>query len=102
MQPLLFFAKDGRRLDVAEEVIKGLERQQRGDLLGLTFSLTSLIFKEEAEREWLKERFGVLKDLLKESWGYQEMERWAREDARAKVQASLAEEKAKARLETLR
>jgi hypothetical protein len=76
-------------------------------LFGLTFTLASLIFKGEAEREWLKWRFLTLKDLLKESWGYKFLMEMYKNDIKRDLRAEMltedeAEKEAKELAEVLR
>ncbi len=73
MLPLLTLTKDGARHEVVEEMITGLHAAGKSDLLPLGYAFTALVFDNEADRDWLKRRFAVLRDVLEESWAYQEM-----------------------------
>jgi len=41
-----------------------------------------LVFKDGADREWLKRRFAVYKDIIEESWVYQETKQLGRDEER--------------------
>ena len=42
-------------------------------ILSLTHLLAGLVFTKEVEREWLDRRFGMLEDILRDSWVYQKI-----------------------------
>ena len=74
--PLMVLAKDGRRPEVVEEVISSIESlggEAKKELLSLTYIFASLIFEKEVDRQWLKRRFQMLQDVLRDSWAYQEI-----------------------------
>jgi predicted transposase YdaD len=74
--PLLPLTHEGKKQAVVEEVITELckdDRQERSELLSLAYGLASLIFRSGDEQRWLKWRFGMLDDLLDESWAFQEI-----------------------------
>jgi flagellar biosynthesis/type III secretory pathway protein FliH len=54
-------------------MIECLQQAGRADLLPLGYAFSALIYKEENERQWLKERFDTMEDILEGSWAYQEM-----------------------------
>jgi hypothetical protein len=78
--PLMLFARDGKRAEVVEEVVSELLGSANKDMLALTYALASLIFKERIDSDWLRRRFLMMNDLIKESWAYQEMTQESREE----------------------
>ncbi len=42
-------------------------------LLSLTYIFAALALVKEADRHWLKRRFSMFEDALKDSWAYQEI-----------------------------
>ncbi len=75
--PLMVLAKDGKRPEVIEEIIQQIEADSNPsahELLAVTYTLASLVFKKAADRSWLKRRFSVLDNhLFRDSWVYQEL-----------------------------
>src|SRR5713226_1073913 len=69
--PLLILTKDGARHEVVEEVITGLEVAEQFNLLPITKLLASLVFKSEADQNWLEGRFAVLNEILRNTPAYQ-------------------------------
>ena len=61
---------------------KSLELKSRTVLLSIAYMLASLVFEKQSERAWLKRRFTVFQDILKESWAYQEILREGLEEGR--------------------
>jgi hypothetical protein len=80
--PWLPLTKDGAKHEVVEEMIAELQARGREDLLSLGYAFASLVFKKAADKAWLKWRFKMLKEILEESWAYQEMVGEASEKAR--------------------
>jgi hypothetical protein len=52
------------------------------ELLSFTYGFASLVFEDESDQYWLRRRFEMLKDILKESWASQEIAEEAREETR--------------------
>ncbi len=74
--PLMVLAKGGKNRTVVEEAItaiKTVEDEDTRDLLSLTYIFAALAFAKEADRHWLKRRFAMFEDALKDSWAYQEI-----------------------------
>jgi hypothetical protein len=72
----MVLAQDGKRPEVVEEVIisiESIEGKSATELLSLTYIFASLVFEKEADRDWLKRRFNMLRDALRDSWAYQEI-----------------------------
>ena len=83
--PLMVLAQDGKRPEVVEEVITSLEAvggEAGKELLSLTYIFASLTFEKEADRRWLKGRFKMLRDVLRDTWAYQEIMQEGREEER--------------------
>ena len=53
--------------------IQTVEDKNARDLLSLTYIFAALAFVKEADRHWLKRRFRMFEDALKDSWAYQEI-----------------------------
>jgi predicted transposase YdaD len=54
-------------------MIAGIVAARQFELLPLGEMLAGLVFKDSADREELKRRFAVYKDIIEESWVYQEI-----------------------------
>ena len=81
--PLMVLAQDGKQPTVVEEIISGVRASgepSAPELLSLTYILASLVFEKEADRLWLKWRFGMLRDVLRDTWAYQEIMQEGREE----------------------
>ena len=63
--PLLPLTKDGMRREVVDEVIEGLIRSNKTELLSLSYLLASLVFEKPGEREWLDRRKPAAPDTVK-------------------------------------
>src|SRR5437588_3971017 len=77
--PLLTLTREGSRPETIDEMIEGLITSQKTELLSIAYTLASLVFTKEDEREWLIERFAMYQDILQESWVYQEILQEGRE-----------------------
>jgi hypothetical protein len=73
MLPLLPLTKDGAEHQAIEDMIASLSDAGKQDLLPFAYTFAALVLDSEAERDWLRKRFNMLKDVLEESWAYQEM-----------------------------
>src|SRR5260370_617551 len=81
--PLMVLAQDGKQPIVVEEIISSVRASgepSAPELLSLTYILASLVFEKEADRLWLKRRFGMLRDVLRDTWAYQEIMQEGREE----------------------
>lgn len=84
LAPLLVLTREGKRREVIETAITLLdppEKLPKRELLALTYGLTSLVFSEEADQEWLAWRFSVHYDILKDTRAFHDMEKRAHEEA---------------------
>jgi hypothetical protein len=84
--PLLILTKGGATYDVVEEVIAELEAAEKPELLPITELLASLVFKNEADQEWVERTFAMLKDPLRDTPAYQ---RYLKEGRELERQQSL-------------
>jgi len=75
--PLLPLTKDGARRVVVDEMVTRLIAAEQYNLLPEAKMFAGLVLKDEADREWLKRRFVVYKDILEDSWVYQEIKQEA-------------------------
>ncbi|HZO71634.1 MAG TPA: hypothetical protein VFB60_05485 [Ktedonobacteraceae bacterium] len=71
--PLLPLTRDGGRHEVIEEMIEHIVAAKQFHLLTWGEILAGLVFKEGHDQAWLKGRFAMHKDILEESWVYQEI-----------------------------
>ena len=71
--PLLPLTRDGARHEVIEEMIEQIIAAKQFNLLTWGEILAGLVFKEGHDQAWLKGRFAMHKDILEESWVYQEI-----------------------------
>ena len=81
--PLVPLALDGARREVVEEVIRRLAQPGepvRKELLALTRLFASLAFKSQEDQEWLRRRFEMLKDILRETPAFQQILEEGREE----------------------
>lgn len=72
--PLATLARNGARREVVEKIIARLTpgyNTIRRELLTLTRLLASLAFKRKEDQEWLRRRFAMLNDILRETPAYQ-------------------------------
>ena len=81
--PLMPLAKGGMSYRRVDEMIERLPETGREDLYAMVYSLAALAFRKTEDRAWLKRRFSMLKDILEESWAYQEMMEEAQEKGMA-------------------
>ena len=80
--PLVPLTRDGTRREVVDEMIVRLLSTQNAELLSIGYLLSALVFKKDDEREWLNRRFAMFKDILKDSWAYQDILREGLEEGR--------------------
>ena len=75
--PLMILAKDGKRPEVVEQIIQKIEEDEDSsssrELLSLTYILASMVFDKETDRQWLKRRFSMFHNALRDAWAYQEI-----------------------------
>ena len=81
--PLLPLTHEGARREVVERTITKLaaaEEQPRQELLALTYGLASLSFEHEADQEWLRRRFAMLYDMLRDTPAFQDIMKEGRQE----------------------
>ena len=71
--PLLPLTQAGKSRETVEEMITQLQARNCPDLLTLGYNFAGLVFTDEVDQQWLKERFHKMQDILEGSWVYQEM-----------------------------
>ncbi len=69
--PLLPLTKDGARREVVEEMITGLVSAEKTESLWIGYALASRVLKDDLK--WLKRRFAMLEDILRDTPVYQEV-----------------------------
>lgn len=69
--PLLPLTKDGARREVVEEMITGLVSAEKPESLWIGYALASRVLKDDLK--WLKRRFAMLEDILRDTPVYQEV-----------------------------
>ncbi len=69
--PLLPLTKDGARREVVEEMITGLVSAEKSESLWIGYALASRVLKDDLK--WLKRRFAMLEDILRDTPVYQEV-----------------------------
>ncbi len=81
--PLLPLTREGAQREVVERTITSLMpvgEQPRQDLLALSYGLASLAFENEADQEWLKRRFEMLYDMLRDTPAFQDIMKEGRQE----------------------
>jgi predicted transposase YdaD len=71
--PLLPLTKGGKNRETVTRMIEGLENAGRQDLFLVGFAVSWLVFTAEGDKEWLKARFSMMHDILKDTWVFQEV-----------------------------
>ena len=74
MLPLLPLTKgaDIARDSLVNDMINGLRRSDKEDVLALGYACASLIYETEGDQQWLKRRFAMFQDIFEDSWLYKE------------------------------
>ncbi len=81
--PLMPLTSEGARREVVERTISKLTsvgEQPKQELLALTYGLASLAFENEADQEWLKRRFEMLYDMLRDTPAFQDIMKEGRKE----------------------
>ncbi|MDQ6660992.1 MAG: hypothetical protein M3Z24_08510 [Chloroflexota bacterium] len=84
--PLLILTREGRRLEVLEEAITDIQingGEDTAELLSLIYLFASLAFGKKT-RQLIQRRFGMLRDILKGTWAYEEILQEGKEEGREK------------------
>lgn len=80
--PLVSLTSDGLHHEAIEQVITRLNPESgtpKVDALSLTYILASLEYTSLSDLLWLRRRFAMIDDILKESWVYKEWQQEAEE-----------------------
>ena len=75
-----------------KEMVAGLQAAKKYDLLPVTELLASLVLKDQADQEWIKRRFAMLQDALRETPAYQRILQEGREEGREEEREALQKE----------
>lgn len=78
--PLALFTEDGKQ--ALDEVVERLEAIRDKELMALSYTIAGLIFQNDADHEMIMRRFEMFKDIIEESWTYQEIKRKGWEEDR--------------------
>ena len=78
--PLLPLTQAGKSRETVDDMICELVARDRPDLLALGHHCAGLIFTDEIDKQWLKERFSQVQNIFEESWVYQETIQKGREE----------------------
>jgi predicted transposase YdaD len=78
--PLVLFTEDGKQ--ALDEVVTRLKAIQDQELITLVYTLAGLIFQNDTDHEAIMRRFELFKDIIEESWTYQEIISKGREKER--------------------
>ena len=71
--PLLPLTKEGKNRETVERVIDGLEKAGRQDLFMVGYAISDLVLTAVGDNEWLKARFFMQHDFLKDTWIFQQV-----------------------------
>ena len=74
--PLLSLTKEGGKTEIVDEAIVTIEQlsaneDQKANLLSITLTLAALALENEKDRGWLRRRFRMYQDILRDSEIYQ-------------------------------
>ena len=69
--PFLPLTKDGARREVVEDMISGLVSAEKTESLWIGYALATKVLKDDLK--WLKRRFAMLNDFLRDTPAYQEV-----------------------------
>jgi len=94
--PLMVLTKGGATRQTTEDVITGLQAAGKQESLPITYTLASLVFKNEADQEWLRKRVRQMQDILRDTPIYQEILKEGREEARREAEEAREEARRKA------
>ena len=98
--PLVLLTKGGTEPEVVEQMIGKLAATNERGLLTISYSIGGLVFKKESAQDWFKGRFHMLRDILEESWTYQELKEQARQEVEQEMRPKIEQQLELARLRT--
>src|SRR2546430_1583292 len=102
--PFVPLSREGQRRKAVERVISELSQEEvskQRELLSFTYGFASLVFEDENDQSWLRRRFGMLKDILKESWALKELAQEMAQEAREEERKEERKKKLREEVETL-
>ncbi len=70
--PLLPLTQAGKSHETIDDMITELVARNRADLLTLGYNFAGLVLTDEIDKQWLRERFSKVQDIIEGSWVYQE------------------------------
>jgi predicted transposase YdaD len=65
--------KGDKKRETVDRMIEGLTKAGRQDLFVVGYAFSSLVFTTEGDDEWLKARFFMQHDILKDTWVFKEI-----------------------------
>jgi predicted transposase YdaD len=83
LAPLLVLTQNGQRPEVIEQAITLLDPSdgnRKSELLTLTYGLASLILVDQADQDWLKRRFNMLYEILKDTPAFRDIAEYGRSE----------------------
>lgn len=84
--PLLPLTRDSKKVDSVLDVVMTeldpLQDESCKELLVVAYGILSYTYKSEADQHKIRRRYAMLKDILRDSWGYQEIMQEGREEER--------------------
>jgi hypothetical protein len=84
--PLVLLTKGGTEPEVVEKMIDKLVSTNERGLLTISYTLGGLVFKEQQEQDLFKRRFRMLRDILEDSWTFQELKEEAKQAAKRELE----------------
>jgi len=98
--PLLPMTKDGARREVVEEMIRRLVGAEKTDALWIGYALASKVFRKD-NLKWLKRRFAMFSDILRDTPVYQEVFEEGREEGRQEALSKALQRQRRALLDVI-
>jgi predicted transposase YdaD len=80
--PLLPLTKGGKTHETVDRMIEDLTKAGRRDLFVVGYAFSCLVFTGEGDDEWLKARFFMQHDILKDTWVFQEILKEGQEEGK--------------------
>lgn len=90
--PLVLLTKGGTEPEIVEQMIDKLAATDERGLLTILYTLGGLVFKTQSAHDWFKRRFNMLRDILEESWTYQELKEEARQVVEQEIRPKIEQE----------
>ena len=92
--PLLALTREGGHREVVDEAIAGIEhapidREKKDNLLTIAFNLFTLGFDDPKDKDWLRKRFAMYRDIIHDTEIYQIILQEGREEGRKESREAL-------------